>query len=157
MTLSLDDFEVLWRLKEEEVPTGHTFIAGDDPLVQRYMNYANDVGRAWAYTMKPFAPFNVAQLDWQQKGSSRTGYHSIAEDQTLTRDGKSIVLTISFGEPCEFRMRPKRDGDAVTVLMREDSVLVMGGQCQRTHEHTVSRVCAPEGRRIHMMFRMFYQ
>ncbi|MGF1597492.1 MAG: alpha-ketoglutarate-dependent dioxygenase AlkB [Acidimicrobiales bacterium] len=65
---------------------------------------------------------------------------------------QTVVATISLGEPRPFRLRPVSGGDGRRFDLGHGDLVVMGGTCQRTWEHSVPKV-ARAGPRMVLMFR----
>ena len=65
------------------------------------------------------------------------------------------MAILSLGAPRRFLLRPKGGGASVRYVPLAGQLLVMGGTCQRTWEHTVPK-CASAGPRISVMFREAY-
>ena len=95
----------------------------------------------------------------------RTGSDSVAwhGDRVGRVRAETVVAILSLGTPRRFLLRPKgggsrppaeRQGTVRYVPMAGD-LLVMGGTCQRTWEHTVPK-CAVAGPRISIMWREAY-
>jgi len=129
------------------------------PPVQRYLDYANSLPQ---YQMGNGVQFNMALLNWYQDGRHHIGYHSDDESQMIkSAQGETVVFSLSFGQQRPLSLKPKKDteGKELKVEMANNSVLVMGGLCQKTHKHAVPKVAgkkgAAMGRRINVTFRMF--
>jgi alkylated DNA repair dioxygenase AlkB len=129
------------------------------PQVQRYLDYANALPEYGG-------GFNMALLNWYQDGRHHIGYH--ADDEAQMRaspQGETLVFSLSFGETRTFSLKPKssaEDGNVpLKVEMKNNSALVMGGRCQKTHKHAVPKVGGRKGermgRRINMTFRQFVE
>lgn len=128
------------------------------PALQRYLDYAN----ALPQYRTQGGSFNMALVNWYQDGRHHIGYHADDESQMLkSGGGETHVFSLSFGQPRTFSLKPKKDtqGRALKLEMANNSVLVMGGLCQRTHKHAVPKVDgkkgAAMGRRINVTLRMF--
>ena len=63
-----------------------------------------------------------------------------------------MVAIVSLGDPRKLALRPRGDGDAMTLTLGHGDLFVMGGSCQRTWEHAVPKVAAA-GPRISVQFR----
>lgn len=85
----------------------------------------------------------------------RDGRDSVAwHGDRIARDlPEAIVAIVSLGEPRPFRVRPRGGGSSMSWSAGRGDLLVMGGSCQRTCEHSVPKV-ASAGPRIAMMFRV---
>ena len=68
---------------------------------------------------------------------------------------ETVVAILSLGAARRFLLRPRGGGPSVRYVPAAGELLVMGGTCQRTWEHTVPK-CASSGPRISVMFREAY-
>jgi alkylated DNA repair dioxygenase AlkB len=62
------------------------------------------------------------------------------------------VATVSVGERRSLRLRPKGGGPSIGYQLGRGDLLVMGGTCRRTWDHSVPKV-ARAGPRISLTFR----
>lgn len=87
----------------------------------------------------------------------RDGRDSVAwHGDRIARDLPiATVAIVSLGEPRPFRVRPKGGGPRTGWLAGRGDLIVMGGSCQRTHDHSIPKV-ASAGPRIAVMFRHRY-
>lgn len=69
---------------------------------------------------------------------------------------EAVVALVSLGAARPFRLRPTGGGASVLLRPGPGDLLVMGGSCQRTWQHSVPR-CAGVGPRISVQFRHAYQ
>lgn len=84
----------------------------------------------------------------------RDGNDSVAwhGDTSGRRRHTTVVAVVSLGEPRRFLLRPKGGGPSIRYVPAHGDLLVMGGTCQRTFDHSVPK-CASAGSRISVMFR----
>jgi alkylated DNA repair dioxygenase AlkB len=68
------------------------------------------------------------------------------------RDTDAVVAVLSLGSPRPLRFRPRGGGASIAICPGPGDLLVMGGRCQRTWEHTVPRV-GTSGPRISVTYR----
>ena len=96
--------------------------------------------------------FPSCWLNLYRDGRDSVAWHGdrIARDK-LT----ALVAIVSVGERRPFRLRPKGGGPSVGFQLGRGDLLVMGGTCQRTWEHTVPK-CSSAGPRVSVMFREAY-
>jgi alkylated DNA repair dioxygenase AlkB len=89
---------------------------------------------------------------WYRDGSDSVAYHG---DRIARERDQAIVGTVSLGSPRRFLIRPKGGGSARSFALGHGDLIVMGGACQRTWEHTIPKTggAAP---RIALMFRHSY-
>lgn len=87
----------------------------------------------------------------------RDGNDSVAwhGDRIARNRPEATVAILSLGEPRPFRIRPKGGGPSIGWSVGQGDLIVMGGSCQRTHDHSIPKV-AKAGARIAVMFRHFY-
>ena len=87
----------------------------------------------------------------------RDGRDSVAwHGDRIARDLPSATVAIvSLGEARSFRIRPKGGGSSIGWPAGRGDLIVMGGSCQRTHDHAIPKV-ARAGPRIAVMFRHAY-
>lgn len=88
----------------------------------------------------------------------RDGRDSVAwHGDRIARDlPEATVAIVSLGEARPFRVRPKGGGSSMGWPAGHGDLMVMGGSCQRTHDHCVPKV-ASAGPRIAVMFRHAYE
>jgi alkylated DNA repair dioxygenase AlkB len=87
----------------------------------------------------------------------RDGHDSVAwHGDRIARDRPTATIAIvSLGERRPFRLRPRGGGRSVGFELGRGDLLVMGGTCQRTWQHTVPKV-AEAGPRISVTYRHHY-
>jgi len=87
----------------------------------------------------------------------RDGKDSVAwHGDRIARDlAEATVAILSLGEPRPFRVRPKGGGTSLGWAAGRGDLIVMGGSCQRTHDHSIPKV-SRAGPRIAVMFRHSY-
>lgn len=98
-------------------------------------------------------------LDQVSAGWYRDGRDSVApHGDRIARDlPHSTVATISLGGSRRFLIRSRQGGDSRTFSLGHGDLVVMGGSCQRTHEHGVPKTNSPVEPRIALMFRHTYE
>lgn len=112
------------------------------PVLQRLMD--------WCLERSP--TLNGCLVNWYENENDYIGPHSDNESSLVV---DSEIFSFSFGATREFVMIPKKGGLRHTVQLRDNTVVIMGGTCQRTHKHTVPKSKVPCGRRINITFRSF--
>jgi alkylated DNA repair dioxygenase AlkB len=87
----------------------------------------------------------------------RDGRDSVAwhGDRIGRRTSETVVALVSLGSPRKFLLRPKGGGPSLRFVTRPGDLLVLGGTCQRTWEHSVPK-SKGAGPRISVMFREGY-
>jgi alkylated DNA repair dioxygenase AlkB len=84
----------------------------------------------------------------------RDGNDSVAwhGDQVGRQRVTTIVAIVSLGSPRTLLLRPEGGGPSVAYPLHSGDLLVQGGTCQRTFQHSVPKR-AHAGPRISVMFR----
>lgn len=125
------------------------------PLMERYLGWLNQT-----HYVKGFQnQFNMCLVNWYRDGDDYIAPHS-DDEGVLEKNaaGETTVVTLSFGAHRTFRLLAKDPQDIRMVDYEVDtyhnSVLVMGGTCQRTHNHTIIKQRQPNPR-ISLTFRIF--
>jgi alkylated DNA repair dioxygenase AlkB len=97
--------------------------------------YDQTLGGAWA--------------NLYRDGADSVAWHGdrIARERT-----DALVAIVSLGERRPFRLRPKGGGRSMGFALGGGDLLVMGGTCQRTWQHSVPKV-RRAGPRISLTFR----
>lgn len=82
-------------------------------------------------------------------GSDSVAWHG---DRIGRRRRTTVIPVLSLGGPRSFALRPRGGGPSRRFEMRSGDLLVMGGECQRDHEHAVPKRRHAEPR-ISLTFR----
>lgn len=89
---------------------------------------------------------------WYRDGNDSVAYHG---DRIARELVEATVATISLGGARTFHIRPKEGGSSHTFSLGHGDLVVMGGSCQRTWEHSIPKVASARAR-IALMFRHRY-
>ncbi len=99
------------------------------------------------------ARFNAVLLNLYRDGRDSMGWHADDEPE-LGED--PVIASLSLGAPRRFVLRhEKKRGRAITLVLRDGSLLVMGGRTQRFYRHAVPKEDAA-GERINLTFRWIH-
>ena len=98
------------------------------------------------------------RLDQVSAGYYRTGTDSVAwhGDRVARERPRALVATVSLAGPRRFLLRPRGGGVSISFSLGHGDLIVMGGSCQRTWEHTVPKVASAPPR-IAVIFRHAYE
>jgi alkylated DNA repair dioxygenase AlkB len=88
-----------------------------------------------------------------RNGSDSVAWHGDYVARTLP---EALVATVSIGAPRKFLVRPSGGGRSRAMALGCGDLLVMGGSCQRTHQHAIPKVARAEPR-IAIMFRPVWE
>jgi alkylated DNA repair dioxygenase AlkB len=101
------------------------------PQLARIRRRLNDI-----YAGELGEPFTTIGLCWYRDGSDSVAWHGVSLGATRT-----------------FALRPRGGGPSLRLPQAHGDLLVMGGSCQRTWEHSVPKTSASTGPRISIQFR----
>jgi alkylated DNA repair dioxygenase AlkB len=126
----------------------HDLIAGPAPhpkideLRQRLnATYGDELGE----------PFTTAGLCLYRDGDDSVAWHGDKIGRGSTED--TMVAIVSLGATRTLALRPRGGGASLRLPLAHGDLLVMGGSCQRTWEHSVPKTTKPCGPRISIQFR----
>lgn len=98
-------------------------------------------------------PLDQVSAGWYRDGRDSVAFHG----DRIARDlPAATVATISLGGSRRFLIRSKKGGGSRTFSLGHGDLVVMGGSCQRTHEHAIPKTSARAEPRIALMFRHTY-
>ncbi|GGK39463.1 alpha-ketoglutarate-dependent dioxygenase AlkB [Nocardia camponoti] len=134
-----------------DVPRLVSHFGAHDPLPDRVlvdaratlsMYYAEELGD----------PFVTAGLAYYRDGNDSVAWHGDRGWRTSDKD--TMVAILSVGAPRSLMLRPRGGGSAsLRFSAGHGDLIVMGGACQRTWEHSVPKTTRPVGPRISIQFR----
>lgn len=94
--------------------------------------------------------FSRGFCNYYRDGSDSVAFHG---DRVLRdSDEPSLVAVLTLGATRSFLVRPKCGGRSIDLRPGTGDLIVMGGRCQRDHEHSVPK-CRHAGPRISISFR----
>ncbi|WP_375481740.1 alpha-ketoglutarate-dependent dioxygenase AlkB [uncultured Mycobacterium sp.] len=112
-------------------------------LLRRRLNdiYAGELGE----------PFTTVGLCLYRDGADSVAWHGDTIGRSSSED--TMVAIVSLGATRTFALRPRGGGPSLRLPQGHGDLLVMGGSCQRTWEHSVPKTSAPTGPRVSVQFR----
>ena len=138
--------------------------AHERPMYDRTVAEPRLTTRAWADPPAPLPAIAAAlsrhygcDLSTVSANLYRDGRDSVAwhGDRVGRRRSQTVVAIVSLGAPRRFLLRPTGGGRSIRLTPGAGDLLVLGGTCQRTWQHSVPK-CAAAGPRISVMFREAY-
>src|ERR1700722_7626046 len=89
------------------------------------------------------APFRTTGICLYRTGDDSVAWHG----DTIGRRShdETLVAIVSLGAPRRLLLRPKGGGRGHRFSLGHGDLLVMGGTCQRTWEHSVPKTARPAG------------
>ncbi len=94
-------------------------------------------------------PFPRVSLALYRDGQDSVAWHG---DRVARKMASALVATVSVGSPRRFLLRPYGGGRSRPLNLGWGDLLVMGGSCQRTFQHSIPKI-ARAAPRIAIMFR----
>lgn len=94
-------------------------------------------------------PFDSVHCNLYRDGRDSVAWHG---DNVRRSMMEPVVVILSLGEPRRFLLRPSGGGPSRRFDLGRGDLLVMGGTCQHTFEHTVPKV-RHAGARISVTYR----
>lgn len=93
--------------------------------------------------------FPRVSLAYYRSGADSVAWHG----DTTARDlPQALVATVSLGGPRRFHLRKKGGGRSLALSLGMGDLLVMGGACQRTWQHSIPKA-AHASPRLAVMYR----
>ncbi|MEV8593659.1 alpha-ketoglutarate-dependent dioxygenase AlkB [Streptomyces sp. NPDC052012] len=149
--------EVPWRAERRtmydhvvDVPRLLAYYRRDDPLPHPVLAEARDALSAH-YADELGEPFATAGLCYYRDGRDSVAWHGDRIGRGARED--TMVAILSVGAPRDLLLRPMGGGPAVRRPLGHGDLIVMGGSCQRTWEHSIPKSTRATGPRISIQFR----
>ena len=106
-------------------------------------------------------PLQHVAMALYRGGADSVAWHG---DRVGRHRSRALVATVSLGAPRKFLLRPARSmidsagpRRSLSFSLGHGDLVVMGGTCQRTWEHSVPKTVRPVGPRIALTFRDQYE
>lgn len=96
-------------------------------------------------------PFRTVGMCLYRDGRDSVAWHGDTIGRASRED--TIVAIVSLGSARRFFLRPRGGGVTRRFVLSPGDLLVMGGSCQRTWEHSVPKSGRPVGPRVSVQFR----
>jgi alkylated DNA repair dioxygenase AlkB len=116
------------------------------PELTRILRRLNDI-----YAGELGEPFTTVGLCWYRDGSDSVAWHGDTIGRSSTQD--TMVAIVSLGATRTLALRPRGGGASLRLPQAHGDLLVMGGSCQRTWEHSIPKTSAATGPRVSIQFR----
>jgi alkylated DNA repair dioxygenase AlkB len=149
--------EVDWRAerremydREVDVPRLLRWYDGHEPLPHPVLTEARDrLSRHYADELGE--PFVTAGMCLYRDGRDSVAWHGDTKGRSSRFD--TMVAIVSFGSPRLLLLRPRGGGASLRFALGHGDLIVMGGSCQRTWEHSIPKTARPVGPRVSVQFR----
>jgi alkylated DNA repair dioxygenase AlkB len=96
-------------------------------------------------------PFRTAGMCLYRDGRDSVAWHGDTIGRGRAED--TMVAIVSLGSPRSLLLRPRGGGATIRNNLGHGDLIVMGGSCQRTWEHSIPKTARPVGPRISIQFR----
>ena len=153
--------EVPWRAerrtmydREVDVPRLLCFYGERDPLPHGLLTDAREALSAH-YAEELGEPFRTAGLCLYRDARDSVAWHGDRIGRGRLRDTMVAILSLGDTRRLVLRPDPERNvpGPARSFALGHGDLVVMGGSCQRTWQHSVPKSTTPCGPRISVQFR----
>jgi alkylated DNA repair dioxygenase AlkB len=150
--------EVPWRAERRKmydnvvaVPRLLAYYGADDTLPHPVLAQARDMLSAH-YAEELGEPFATAGLCFYRDGRDSVAWHGDRIGRGARED--TMVAILSVGTPRDLLLRPAGGGgQTLRRPLGHGDLIVMGGSCQRTWEHSIPKTTRAAGPRISVQFR----
>jgi len=144
--------DVPWRTERRrmydrtvDVPRMTAFYDADAPLPDASLEVARRT------LSRRYGPFATVGMALYRTGDDSVAWHGDTIGRGSTED--VVVAILSLGFPRSLLLRPRGGGRALRFDLAGGDLLVMGGSCQRSWEHSVPKTKRPVGPRMSVQFR----
>nr|WP_222132180.1 alpha-ketoglutarate-dependent dioxygenase AlkB [Pseudonocardia sp. C8] len=134
------------RMVDEPRLTHRWLLADGDEPPRRLRDMAVELGARYGVR------FTQVGANLYRDGADGVAWHG---DRVARECAEAVVALVSLGAARPLRLRPAGGGPSVSFTPASGDLLVMGGTCQRTWQHSVPKVAA-SGPRISLQFRHLY-
>ena len=87
--------------------------------------------------------------EWYRDHDDGTGWHA---DRPADTQPETTIPVLSLGATRRFLIRPKAGGPSTAFTVAGGDLVVMGGRCQRDHEHMVPKQRSSAAGRMSLNF-----
>lgn len=147
---ALDWKEGVERIRGQEIPRPRLVAKFDRDDLPPGLEVIGDMSEALSRRYE--VALDRITCNLYRDGSDSVAWHG---DRIARNLPEATVAILSLGEPRPFRVRPKGGGSSMGWAAGRGDLIVMGGSCQRTHDHSIPKM-ATAGPRIAVMFRHAY-
>ncbi|MBP2366664.1 alpha-ketoglutarate-dependent dioxygenase AlkB [Pseudonocardia parietis] len=134
------------RIVDEPRLTHRWLLAEGESAPRRLREMAAELGEHYG------VGFSQIGANLYRDGADGVAWHG---DRVARERPEAVVALVSLGATRPLRLRPTGGGASVAFPLASGALLVMGGTCQRTWQHSVPKTAA-SGPRISVQFRHLY-
>ncbi|MFP5072486.1 alpha-ketoglutarate-dependent dioxygenase AlkB [Pseudonocardia nantongensis] len=133
------------RLTHRWLLGGQAMPGNDVP--ERLRTMAGELGAHYGPT------FTQVGANLYRDGADGVAWHG---DRVARERPEAVVALVALGATRPLRLRPTGGGASIAFPLASGDLLVMGGTCQRTWQHSVPKTATACGPRISVQFRHLY-
>lgn len=133
-----------------DVPRLLSWYGEQDTWPDRLLEQARDALNAH-YRAGERERFVSAGMCFYRDGRDGVAWHGDRIGRSRSED--VMVAIVSFGAPRALLLRPVGGGETVRHVLGHGDLLVMGGSCQRTWDHSIPKTARAVGPRISVQLR----
>lgn len=133
-----------------DVPRLLRFYESEEPLPDPLLDRCREDLNEW-YGVEAGGPFVTLGMARYRDGRDSVAWHGDTIGRASSED--TLVAVLSLGAPRRFLLRPRTGGASIRYELGGGDLLVMGGSCQRTWEHSIPKTARAVGERISVQFR----
>ncbi|MET0692478.1 MAG: alpha-ketoglutarate-dependent dioxygenase AlkB [Propionibacteriaceae bacterium] len=133
-----------------DVPRLLSFFDEDDELPHPVLTQAREALSSH-YGPELGEPFRTAGMCLYRDGKDSVAWHGDTIGRGRAED--TMVAIVSLGAPRSLLLRPRGGGATIKNNLGHGDLIVMGGSCQRTWEHSIPKTARAVGPRISIQFR----
>lgn len=134
-----------------DVPRLTKFYAANEPLPHSILIEAREA-LSRHYSDELGEPFVTAGMCLYRDGRDSVAWHG--DRIGRSRDSDTMVAILSLGSRRTLALRPRHGGRSLRFPLGHGDLVVMGGSCQRTWDHSVPKTSEAVGPRISVQFRV---
>lgn len=133
-----------------DVPRLLCYYREDQPLPDPVLDEAREA-LSDHYQAELGERFRTAGLCFYRDGRDSVAWHGDRNGRGDTHD--TMVAIVSVGAARPLLLRPRGGGPILRYAVGHGDLIVMGGSCQRTHDHAIPKTSRTNGPRISIQFR----
>lgn len=99
--------------------------------------------------------FNSCLANLYEDGTQGVGWHSDDEPSLRSKQGETVIASLSLGATRKFRFKHKTSNESVDLLLQSGHLIVMKGQTQCHWKHMLAKSTKILEPRINLTFRYF--
>tara|TARA_R110002096_G_scaffold40913_7_gene111075 strand:- start:233 stop:1099 length:867 start_codon:yes stop_codon:yes gene_type:complete len=120
-------------------------------IIKKILDYVNKLDELDNIFNKNHKKYNTCFINWYEDGNHYIGHHSDDEKELVEN---SNIYCFSFGAERDFILKHKQTKQNIKINLQNNSLIIMG-DCQKTHTHSLPIRKKVKDKRISITFRKF--